>query len=39
MIGQGDTSVVNWILCKIILVISQRRANFRQFNGTHAIFL
>ena len=39
MIGRRVTSVVKWILCKIILVISQRHAHFRQFNGTHAIFL
>ena len=26
-------------LYKIILVISQRQAHFRQFNGTHSIFL
>ena len=26
-------------LCKIILVIAQRQAHFRKFNGTHAIFL
>ena len=39
MIGQRVTGVVRWILCKIILVISQRQAHFHQFNGTHAIFL
>ena len=39
MIGRRVTSVVNWILCKIISVISQRQAHFRQFNGTHVIFL
>ena len=41
MIGRRVTSVVKWILCKIIfkLVISQREAHFRKFNGTHAIFL
>ena len=33
------TSVVKWILCKVILVISQRQAHFRQLNGTRAIFL
>ena len=31
--------MVTWILHKIILVISQRQANFCQFNGTHAIYL
>ena len=39
MIGQIVTSVVEWILYKIILVISQRQAHLRQFTGTHAIFL
>ena len=39
MIGHRVTSIVKWILCKIILVIPQRQAHFRQFNGTHAIFL
>ena len=36
MIGRRVTSFVKWILCKIILVISQRQAHFRQFNGTLA---
>ena len=39
MIGQRVTSVVKLILYKNILVISQRHSHFRQFNGTHAIFL
>ena len=39
MIGRRVTCVVKWILCKIILVISQRQTHFSQFNGTHAIFL
>ena len=39
MIGRRVTSLVKWILCKIILVISQRQAHFRQFSGVHAIFL
>ena len=39
MIGRRVTSVEKWILCKSILVISQRQAHFRQFNGTYAIFL
>ena len=39
MTGRRVTSVVKWILCKIILVISQRQAHFRQFNRTHAILL
>ena len=39
MIGITVTSIVKWILCKIILVISKRQAPFRQFNRTHAIFL
>ena len=39
MIGRRVTSVVKWILCKIILVISQRQAHFRKFNGMHVIFL
>ena len=38
MIGRRVTNVVKWILCKVILVISQRQAHFRQFNGTHATF-
>ena len=33
------TSVVKWILFKIIKIIPQRQAHFRQFKGTHAIFL
>ena len=33
------TSIVKWISCKIILVISQRQTPFRQFNRAHAIFL
>ena len=36
MMGPRVTSVVKWVLHKIILVISQRQA---KFNGTHAIFL
>ena len=39
MISQRVTSAVKWILYKNILVISQRQAHFRQFNGTHVIFL
>ena len=39
MIGRRVTSVVKRILCKIILVISQRQAHFCQNNGMHAIFL
>ena len=39
MIGRTVTSIVKWILCKIILVISQRQAPFRQLNRTHAILL
>ena len=39
MIGRTVTSIVKWISCKIILVISQRQAHFRQFNRIHAIFL
>ena len=39
MIGRTVTCIVKWILCKIVLVISQRQASFRQFNRTHAIFL
>ena len=39
MMGWRVTCVVKWILCKIILVISQRQAHFRQYNGMHAIFL
>ena len=39
MISRTVTSIVKWISCKIILVISQNQAPFRQFNRTHAIFL
>ena len=39
MIGRRVISVVKWNLYNIILVISQRQAHIRQFNGTHAIFL
>ena len=39
MVGGRVTIVIKWILYKIILVISQRKIHFRQFNGTHAIFL
>ena len=39
MIGRTGTSIVKWMSCKIILVISQRQAPFRQFDRTHAIFL
>ena len=39
MIGRTDTSIVKWISCKIILVISQKRAPFCQFNGADAIVL
>ena len=39
MIGRTVTSIVKWISCKNILVISQRQAPFRQCNNTHAIFL
>ena len=33
------TSIVKRTSCKIILIISQRQAPFRQFNRPHAIFL
>ena len=39
MIRRKVTSIVKWVSCKIILVISQRQAPFRQFNRPHAIFL
>ena len=39
MIAKTVTSIVKWILCKLILVISQRQAHFCQFNRAHAIFL
>ena len=39
MIGRIVTSIVKSISCKTILVIPQRQAPFRQFYGTHAIFL
>ena len=39
MIGRTVTSIVKWISCKIILVITQRQAHFCQFNRTHVIFL
>ena len=39
MIGRTITSIVKFILCKIILVIPQRQTPFRQFNETHANFL
>ena len=39
MISTTVTSIVKWISCKIIIVISQRQAPFRQFIITHAIFL
>ena len=39
MIVRTVTSIVKWISCKTILVISQRQAHFCQFNRTHAIFL
>ena len=39
MISQRVTSVVKRILYKITLVILQKQAHFRQFNGMHAIFL
>ena len=39
MIGRTVISIVKWISCKIILVKSQKRAAFSQFNRTHAIFL
>ena len=39
MIGRTVTSIVKWISCKIILVISQRQALFRQFNRAPSIFL
>ena len=39
MIGRTVTCIVKWISCKIILVISQSQAPFRQFNRTHAILL
>ena len=38
MIGRTVTSIEIWISCKIILVILQRQAPFRQLNRTHAIF-
>ena len=38
MIDGKVTSVVKLILCKINLVISQRQAHFRQFNGMQAYF-
>ena len=38
MISRTVTSIIKWISCKIILVISQRQAPFRQINRTHAIF-
>ena len=37
MIGRIVASIVKWISCKIILVISQ--ALFRQLNRTHVILL
>ena len=39
MIGRTVTSIVKWISCKIITVISQRQTPFRQFNRTHVFFL
>ena len=39
MIGRRVTSVVKWILCKIILIISQRQAHFCQINRMQAIYL
>ena len=39
MTGITVTSTVKWVSCTSILIISQRQAPFRQFNGTHAIFL
>ena len=39
MISRTVKSIVKWISCKIILVISQRQAPFCQFNRTSAIFL
>ena len=39
MISRTVTLIVKWISCKIILVISQRQAPFRQVNRAHAIFL
>ena len=38
MIGRTVTSIVKWIPRKIILVISQRQAHYRQFNRAHAFF-
>ena len=35
-IGSTVTSIVKWVLCKIISVIPQIQAPFHQFNGTHA---
>ena len=39
MIGSIVSSILKWISCKIILVISQRQAPFRQFDRSNAIFL
>ena len=39
MIGRTIASIVKWILCKIISVIPQRQASFRQFDVSDAIFL
>ena len=39
MIGRTVTSILKWISCKIILVMSQRQAPFRHSNRAHAIFL
>ena len=39
MIGRTVTSIVKCILCKIILLLSQRVAPFRQFNRRDGIFL
>ena len=39
MIGRTVTSIVKRISCKIILLLSQRDAPFRQFNRRDGIFL
>ena len=49
MIGRRDTSIVKWVTCKIILVISQNKLIFvnltehmlfsvRYFNGKYVIW-
>ena len=39
MYDRTVTSIIKWISCKIILVISHIQAPFRQFIRAHAIFL